>query len=82
MVKGYKLELDYKEETFNRIFPAASPNLLNIERIGLKKERSNKGSQSHLKETINKYSTTKTIHTAQDIIKDRNRITGTTLKLF
>ena len=37
LAKSYKLELDYKEETFNRIFPSSQQNValnpLNIEKI-------------------------------------------------
>ena len=68
-VKSYKLQLDYKDETFNRIFPT-SQNPLNIEKIAVKKDLKGKGSQSLIKD-FSKYSTTKTIQTAYESKKEK-----------
>jgi hypothetical protein len=70
------LELDYKEETFNRIF-AGTTNALNIEKlVGLKKDsvKIGRGSQSLLKDTTkynSQYMTVKTIHHLQEGKKER-----------
>jgi hypothetical protein len=58
-IKSFKLELDYKESTFNRIFPS-NQNILNIEKMVNKKKEPNKASRSSvslLKDTAKLYNT-------------------------
>jgi hypothetical protein len=59
--KGYRLELNNKEEVFNKIFCSHSP--LNIEKIGKKKDTKIPRTSSSTMKDLSKYHSINTLHT-------------------
>lgn len=83
-MKCYKLELNYKESTFNRIFPS-NQNILNLDKAPNKKKENNKGSRSSvslLKDQAKLYNTIHSIaKTSCDFRKEKLHIQAKSSKI-